>query len=73
MSGTPDKKGSEPLDSLSILSQTAVAHVEFGWFNLAWPNIGFWIAVIVVFILFAWTRIPMVMESDAESRKEAEK
>jgi len=54
---------------LSILTQPAVAHADFGWFNLAWPNIGFWIAAIVLFALFVWGRIPLVMEADAASRR----
>ena len=54
------------LENLAIMSQPAVAHVKFGWFNLAWPNIAFWIAVIAVFFLFAWLRIPLAMEADAE-------
>jgi hypothetical protein len=58
------------MENLSIMTQPAVSHVAFGWFNLAWPNIAFWIAVIVVFFVFAWARIPLVMEADAESRGE---
>lgn len=51
------------------MSRADVAHVEFGWFNLAWPNIAFWIAVIAVFFFFAWLRIPRAMEADADSRR----
>lgn len=62
------------MGSLSILSQSAVPHVDIGWFNLAWPNIAFWVAVIVLFAIFVWARIPLFMEADAASRrKEAEK
>ncbi len=57
------------LESLAIMSEPVVAHVEFGWFNLAWPNIAFWIAVIAVFFLFAWLRIPRAMEADVDSRR----
>ena len=57
------------MEKLTIMSQPAAAHIAFGWFNLAWPNIAFWIAVIVVFVLFAWARIPKGMEADAESRR----
>lgn len=56
------------MENLSIMTQPTAAHVAFGWFNLAWPNIAFWIAVIFVFFVFAWARIPLVMEADAESR-----
>ena len=59
--------------NLAILSQAAVPHLGFGWFNLAAPNIAFWLAVIVLFAAFIWARIPLVMEADAASReKEAE-
>ena len=57
------------MEKLAILSQPAAPHVAFGWFNLVWPNIAFWIAVIVVFFLFSWARIPLAMEADAESRR----
>ena len=57
------------MDKFAIMAQPAASHVAFGWFNLAWPNIAFWVAAIVVFVLFAWARIPLVMEADAESRR----
>lgn len=57
------------LESLAIMARPAVAHVQIGWFNLAWPNIALWIAVIAVFFLFAWLRIPRAMEADATSRR----
>jgi hypothetical protein len=59
------------MENLSIMAQPAASHVAFGWFNLAWPNIAFWVATIVVFIVFAWARIPFVMEADAESRRKS--
>jgi hypothetical protein len=55
--------------NLSIFSDHSVPHVAFGWFNLAWPNIAFWIAVIVLFAIFTWARIPLFMEADAPSRQ----
>jgi hypothetical protein len=57
------------METFAIMTQPAVPHVAFGWFNLAWPNIAFWIAVIFFFFVFAWARIPVVMEADAESRR----
>lgn len=58
------------MEKLAILKQPAAAHVVFGWFNLTWPNIAFWLAVIVIFALFSWIRIPAAMEADAVSRRE---
>jgi hypothetical protein len=57
------------MNSLAVMAQPAAAHVRFGWFDLAWPNIAFWIAVLFVFVLFAWARIPKAMEADAKARK----
>ena len=59
--------------NLLIFSQTAVPHIGFGWFNLALPNIVFWLAVIVLFAVFAKARIPLVMEADAAARAEEAK
>jgi len=58
------------MDKLTIMTLPAAPHIAFGWFNLDGPGIAFWIAVIVVFVLFAWARIPKVMEADAASRRE---
>lgn len=57
------------MGKLAILTHMAAPHVAFGWFNLVWPNIAFWIVAIVMFFVLAWARIPSVMESDAESRR----
>ena len=57
------------MKKLAIMTQHAAPHVAFGWFNLVWPNIAFWIAVIVAFVVLSWMRIPLVMEADAESRR----
>ena len=59
------------LSNLASLTHPAVAHVHFGWFNLTWPNIAFWIAVIVLFAVCAWARIPPGMEAGADSRRHA--
>ncbi len=60
------------MDKLAIMSEPAVAHVNFGIFNLAWPDIAFWILVIAIFVVAAWARIPQFMESDAASRQTGE-
>jgi len=57
------------MDTLDIMSAPAASRVIFSIFNLAWPDIAFWVAVIIVFALFTWARIPQVMESDAASRR----
>lgn len=57
------------MQKLSIVTHPAASHFVFGWLNLVWPNITFWIAVIVIFFVLAWARIPLVMEADAESRR----
>jgi len=56
------------MDKLSIMSEPALRHVDFGIFNLAWPDIIFWVLVIIVFALAVWARIPQFMESDRASR-----
>lgn len=57
------------LKSLPIMHQPAVAHVVFGIFNLAWPNIVFWAAGLVIFSVGAYARMPEFMEMDGKSRK----
>jgi hypothetical protein len=52
------------------MAKPAVPHVVFGIFNLAWPNIAFWVLVVVVFVVASWARMPTFMESDAASRRE---
>ncbi len=56
------------MSTLNLMTKPPVPHVVFGIFNLAWPNILFWVLVVVVFALAAWGRIPEFMESDAASR-----
>lgn len=58
------------MNKMDIMTAPAARHVEFGVFNLTWPNMAFWTLVIVVFILAIWARIPKAMESDSSSRKE---
>lgn len=60
------------VDKLAIMTQPAVSHVVFGWFNLSLPNVVLWVAAIIVFFLFAWVRVPLVMEADAKSRREGQ-
>ena len=56
------------MDKLDLIAIPALHHVSFGIFNLALSDIAFWVAVIIVFVLAAWARIPQVMESDTASR-----
>lgn len=57
------------MQHLSIFTHPAAAHLVFGWFDLAVPNIAFWLAVVVIFAVFTRARIPLFMEADAASRK----
>lgn len=56
------------MSTLALMTKTPVPHVTFGIFNLAWPNIMFWILVVVIFAIAAYARIPEFMESDVDSR-----
>jgi len=58
------------MDKLAIMAEPVFRHVSFGIFNLAWPDIIFWILVVIVFPVAVWLRIPQTMESDAASRDE---
>ena len=53
----------EPLPA-QLLPVTA--HVVLGIFNLAIPNIVAWIALIVVFFMAAWMRLPAIFEPGGE-------
>jgi len=44
----------------------ATAHVVFGIFNLAIPNILAWVALIIVFFVAAWMRLPRIFDPDGE-------
>lgn len=57
------------LSSLPIMHQPAVAHVVFGIFNLAWPNIAFWGVGLIIFAVGIYARMPEFMEMDAETRR----
>jgi hypothetical protein len=56
------------VDSLTLTHDPTVPHVLFGIFNLAWPNIAFWLVGIVIFAIGVYARIPESMEMDAEDR-----
>ncbi len=47
----------------------ATAHVVFGIFNLAIPNIFAWVALITVFFVAAWARLPRIFEPGAEKER----
>ncbi|MGD8821973.1 MAG: hypothetical protein PVG63_02630 [Anaerolineales bacterium] len=40
----------------------SVKHVDFGLFNLAWPNIVVWAGLLMVFLAAAWLRMPVMFE-----------
>ena len=40
----------------------AVSHVSFGVFNLSVPDIIAWSALIVVFCIGAWLRLPRIFQ-----------
>jgi len=44
----------------------ATAHVVFGIFNLAIPKIVAWVALIAVFFVAAWMRLPAIFEPGGE-------
>ncbi len=58
------------LNTLDIMSQQVAPRLQYGLLDLAWPNIFFWLAVVVVFTICVRARIPGWMESDAASRQE---
>ncbi|OFC61632.1 hypothetical protein BAE30_04350 [Acidithiobacillus caldus] len=60
------------LKSLTLMHQPAVAHVVFGIFNLAWPNIAFWAVGLVFFGIGVYARMPHFMEMDKNTRKRYE-
>ena len=53
------------MQKLTIETLPVVPHIVFGIFNLAIPNLIFWVAVIVVFFAGCWARIPNFMTHDA--------
>lgn len=55
------------MDQLTTQSLPAVPHVVFGIFNLAIPNIMFWILVVVVFCVSAWLRLPGFIEHGSKN------
>ncbi len=56
------------LESLSLMHAPSAPYVSFGIFYWSWPNIAMWAAVIVIFIIGAYARIPEWMEMDVEER-----
>ena len=40
----------------------SVPHVDFGIFNLAWPNVVVWAGLLVVLLAAAWLRMPVLFE-----------
>lgn len=58
------------METLNIMSAPSASHIQFGIFNLVLPDIAFWLAVIIIFAVFIWARIPLAMESDRASREQ---
>jgi hypothetical protein len=48
------------MDLLSPEILSTVPHVTFSIFNLAIPNIIAWAAVIVIFFVAVWLRLPKI-------------
>lgn len=46
------------MQDLNLETLPAVPHIVFGIFNLAIPNLIFWLAVVVIFFAGCWARIP---------------
>ena len=42
-----------------------VPHVAFSVFNLAIPNIIVWAALISIFVVAAWARLPKIFEPES--------
>ncbi|MGD8621041.1 MAG: hypothetical protein PVI81_06730 [Anaerolineales bacterium] len=40
----------------------SVPHVDFGIFNLAWPNIVVWAGLLMVLLAATWLRLPLMFE-----------
>jgi hypothetical protein len=40
----------------------SVTHLDFGIFNLAWPNVVVWAGLLMVFLAATWLRIPVMFE-----------
>jgi len=49
------------MQNLTIETLPTVPHLVFGIFNLAIPNLLFWVAVILVFFVGCWARMPKFM------------
>ena len=61
------------MQELTTETLPAVPHVVFGIFNLAIPNLIFWVVVIFVFFAGCWARIPNFMThgTTPENRRSA--
>lgn len=52
------------MQNLIIETLPVVPHVVFGIFDLAIPDLIFWVAVIFAFFAGCWARIPNFMTGD---------
>lgn len=53
------------MQNLAIETLPVVPHIVFGIFDLAIPDLIFWVAVIVAFFAGCWARIPNFMTHGA--------
>jgi len=53
------------MQNLTIETLPAVPHIVFGLFNLAVPDLIFWVAVVLVFFAGCWARMPKFMAHGA--------
>ncbi|MDE2360730.1 MAG: hypothetical protein KGL70_15270 [Betaproteobacteria bacterium] len=62
------------MQNLTIETLPVVPHIVFGIFDLAIPNLIFWIAVIFVFFAGCWARMPSRMTKGAapKDRRDAD-
>ena len=65
---SPEERSNQ-LNELTTQTLPAVPHVIFGIFNLAIPNIIFWVIVIVVFAVSAWLRLPGFIEHSSKDKE----
>jgi len=59
------EKGGNAVEPLAPELLRTVPHVAFSVFNLAIPNIIVWAALISIFIVAAWARLPRIFGSES--------
>ncbi|APZ41862.1 hypothetical protein [Acidihalobacter ferrooxydans] len=56
------------LESLQLMHAPAASFISFGIVNWVWANIAMWAAVLIIFCIGVYARIPEWMEMDADER-----